>query len=126
MEFKILYEHNSDIAVRKFIRPYRKAGDYDPKFTTLTYCDAKHSKFLTANLTIGANVPHDIKSQLISLIKEFWCCFDPEGVKIPIRDYEVIIDTGRHKPVAMKHRRYVCMKLQSCKRGLMHSWVMTR
>ena len=92
--------------MRKSIRPCRKAGDYDQKFTALTYCDEKHNKFLTANLKIGANVPHDIRSQLISLIKEFWCCFDPEGVKIPIRDYEVIIDTGRNKPVATKNRRY--------------------
>ena len=92
--------------MRKSIRPCRQAGDYDKKFITLQYCDKKHKKFLTSNLKIGANVPHDIKSQLISLIKEFWCCFDPEGVKIPIRDYEVVIDTGNNKPVATKNRRY--------------------
>ena len=106
MDFKILYKGNSGVAVRKSIRPCRQAGDYDKKFIALQYCDQKHKTFLTSNLKIGANVPHDIKSQLISLIKEFWCCFDPEDVKIPIRDYEVVIDTGNNKPVATKNRRY--------------------
>ena len=51
-------------------------------------------------------MPLDIQNKLIDIIKENWCCFHPEGVKIPIRDYEVIIDTGTCKPFAAKNKRY--------------------
>ena len=105
-DFKILYDNQSGIQISKSTKPCRQAGDYDPRFTAYKYNPIRDEKFLTNNLKIGATVPLDIKNKLIDILKENWCCFHPEGVKIPIRDYEVIIDTGTCKPFAAKNKRY--------------------
>ena len=48
----------------------------------------------------------DIYKQLVQIIKEYWCCFDPEAVKIPMRNYQAYIDTSNQKPVAVQNTRY--------------------
>ena len=103
-DFKILFEQSGS-AIQRTTKPCRKKGDYDSNFN-IPYNETKHQKFLTDNLHIGKTTPKHINDQLINLIKEYWCCFDPNGVKIPIRDYEVIIDTGKSTPVKTKNFRY--------------------
>ena len=105
-DFKLLYENPSGVAIRKSTKPCRQQGDYDKNFIQNTFCEKRDGEFLKKNLDIGDSTPKNIKQQLIALIKENWCCFHPEGVKVPIRDYEVIIDTGTSKPFACKNQRY--------------------
>ena len=105
-DFKLLYKNPSGVAIRKSTKPCRHQGDYDKNFIQNTFCEERDGEFLKKNLDIGDSTPKNIKQQLIALIKENWCCFHPEGVKVPIRDYEVIIDTGASKPFACKNQRY--------------------
>ena len=91
---------------KKSTKQCRKQGDYNPEFIKNIYNHQKHDNYLNENITIGNTVPQDIKNKLLDLIKEYWCCFDPDGVKIPISDYEVVIDTGTNKPVSTKSYRY--------------------
>jgi hypothetical protein len=37
-----------------------------------------------------------------TLIKEYWCVFDDNGLFIPVRDSECEIDTGNAPPIAVK------------------------
>jgi hypothetical protein len=39
-------------------------------------------------------------------VKKYWCCFVEENVKIPIRNYEYVIDTGDHMPLSARNIRY--------------------
>jgi hypothetical protein len=39
-------------------------------------------------------------------VKEFWDVFREDGVKIPVRGYEMMIDTGNNKPIAVRKPRY--------------------
>ena len=103
--FKMLFEHKGNV-IQKSTKPCRKQGDYNPDFIKNIYNHKKHDNYLNTNITIGNTVPQDIKKKLLDVIKEYWCCFDPDGVKIPISDYEVVIDTGTNKPVSTKSYRY--------------------
>ena len=84
-DFKILFEQSGS-AIQRSTKPCRKKGDYDMNFA-VPYNEKLHHEYLLDNLSIGNSTPKNIKDKLINLIKEHWCCFDPNGVKIPIRDY---------------------------------------
>jgi hypothetical protein len=51
-------------------------------------------------------MPIDLKNRVCSFVQEFWDVFREEGVKIPVRGYEMVIDTGKHRPVACRQPRY--------------------
>ena len=57
-------------------------------------------------MNCGANTPTDVTAKLISLIKKYWCCFCEENVKIHIKGYECVIDTGDSKPTVARNIRY--------------------
>ena len=83
----MLFEHKGNV-IQKSTKPCRKQGDYNPDFIKNIYNHKKHDNYLNTNITIGNTVPQDIKKKLLDVIKEYWCCFDPDGVKIPISDYD--------------------------------------
>jgi hypothetical protein len=43
---------------------------------------------------------------LLSLIKKYWCCFCESNVKLHIKGYECVIDTGDSKPTVARNIRY--------------------
>jgi hypothetical protein len=43
----------------------------------------------------------DTGNRIRAFDKEFWDVFQEEGVKIPIRGYEMVINTGDHQPIAV-------------------------
>ncbi|KAL3787769.1 LOW QUALITY PROTEIN: hypothetical protein HJC23_009820, partial [Cyclotella cryptica] len=63
--------------------------------------DARDSQYLCDNLRI-AHLSVDRQNQIIALIKCKWGVFRPEGMSIPVLDYECNIDTGTAPPVRSK------------------------
>ena len=76
----------------------------DPSFKYI-YTDAKDKTALTKNLIL-ADCPPNLRPRVISFVKEFWDVFREEGVSIPIRGYEMVIDTGSHTPVKVPLPHY--------------------
>jgi hypothetical protein len=48
----------------------------------------------------------DLKNRIKSFIQEFWDVFREDGVIVPIRGYEMVIDTGKHKPIVCRQPHY--------------------
>ena len=61
---------------------------------------------MTANLKLDPHIDLSLKQRLLLFIKEYWDVFRSKGVEIPIQGYEMIIDTGEHKPIAVKKPHY--------------------
>jgi hypothetical protein len=73
------------------------------------YCryDAdRDEKELYKNLVLQPTLSIDLKNRIAAFVQELWDVFREEGVKIPIREYEMVIDTGDHKPVAVRKPHY--------------------
>ena len=89
--------------IRKRRHPARSLNDIDPEFNT-QFDPALHGEALKELKT--DHLPPDIASKLIELVKEFWCVFDKNGLLVPVKDYECVIDTGNHPPIACRNPRY--------------------
>ena len=61
---------------------------------------------LSRCLTFDSAVPKPIQERVIQLVKNFWCCFREDGLIIPIKGYEMVIDTGASPPVNAKKIHY--------------------
>ncbi|KAL3785603.1 hypothetical protein HJC23_004751 [Cyclotella cryptica] len=72
----------------------------DPTFN-VPFDDARNSQYLRDNLRI-AHLSVDRQNQIIALIKCKWGVFCPEGMSIPVLDYECNIDTDTAPPVRSK------------------------
>jgi hypothetical protein len=48
----------------------------------------------------------DQASWLTDLIKRYWTILDTHGTFTPVRFYQCVIDTGNHKPIAVKKIMY--------------------
>ena len=72
----------------------------DPSFD-VPYDEAKYGNYLRDSLKID-HLSATQQAQLISLIKRKWGVFRPEGMSIPVADYECHIDTGTSPPVRSK------------------------
>ncbi|KAL3802962.1 hypothetical protein HJC23_011585, partial [Cyclotella cryptica] len=83
---------------QKRLHPMRDT--LDPTFN-VPFDDARDSQYLRDNLRI-AHLSVDRQNQIIALIKCKWGVFRPEGMSIPVLDYECNIDTGTAPPVRSK------------------------
>ena len=72
----------------------------DPTFN-VPFDNARDGQYLCDNLRI-AHLSIDRQNQITSLIKRKWGVFRPEGMSIPVLDYECNIDTGTAPPVRSK------------------------
>ncbi|KAL7482328.1 LOW QUALITY PROTEIN: hypothetical protein ACHAW6_008002 [Cyclotella cf. meneghiniana] len=72
----------------------------DPTFN-VPFDDARDCQYLCNNLRI-THLSADCQNQIISLIKLKWGVFRPEGMRIPVLNYECNIDTGTTPPVWSK------------------------
>jgi hypothetical protein len=70
------------------------------------YDATKNAKELLANLVLGPDLSQDTRNRVINFVQEFWDVFREEGVKLPIRGYKMVIDTGDHKPIAVQKPHY--------------------
>jgi hypothetical protein len=81
-----------------------------PSSTTLhliaAFNEATNLKELNANLVLDPSLSIDTRNRVISFVKEFWDIFNEAGVKIPIQGYEMVIDTGKHRPIAVRKPHY--------------------
>jgi hypothetical protein len=117
----IMKQEVGPIIRRRKCKP-RALDDLDPEFL-LDYNEEKHGAELRKNLKLDPALPAWVRSELLALIREFWCCFCEEKVIVHIRDYKCCIDTGTAKPIAIKNLRYgpheskvitaACKKLES-------------
>ena len=76
----------------------------DPSFN-VPFDESKHGEYLRECLKLD-HLSSDKQADLIALIKRFWPVFNPEGMSIPVLDYECNIDTGTAKPVRAKRVNY--------------------
>jgi hypothetical protein len=77
----------------------------NPSFNYV-YSPEKDVKELESNLILDSSMPEDLQNRIKSFVQEFWDVFRDEGVKIPIRGYEMVIDTGKNRPVACRQPHY--------------------
>lgn len=88
----------------KILRRRRRLHDIptqlDPSFN-VQFDEAKHGAYLRDKLKID-HLPADKQAQLVDLIKRKWGVFNPEGMSIPVLDYECNIDTGSAAPIRSK------------------------
>ena len=98
---------SSDIVgpiVRKRKHPARDPTDIDPSFA-ISFDAAIHGDELKSNLKCD-HLSQATQLRLITLIKKYWCVFCKEKVKIPVRDYECVINTGSSRPISVKNLAY--------------------
>jgi hypothetical protein len=64
------------------------------------------TKEFNKNLVLEIEMTDKIKTQIGNFVKEFWDVFREAGVRIPVSKYELVIDTGDHKPIAVRKPHY--------------------
>ena len=101
--FEDMLPHVQGKFLRKRRHPARPLNDIDPEFNT-KFDPELHGEDIKELQT--AHLPSDIASELIALVKEFWCVFDKRGLLVPVKDYECVIDTGNHPPIACRNPNY--------------------
>ena len=76
----------------------------DPAFHCV-YNPADHKAELIKNLNLKG-CPTALQSRVTEFVKSYWDIFREAGVQIPVRGYEMVIDTGTHAPVKVPLPRY--------------------
>jgi hypothetical protein len=76
-----------------------------PRNDIISYDPNKHQTILEDKMQ-WRDCPDEWKPVIRALLEEFWDCFDPSGMKRPIRGYKFNIDTGTSKPITCKTPRY--------------------
>ena len=99
--------HNMDecTLVRKRKHPPRPIDGIDPAFD-VQYDEAIHGEKFDKDFKPSPLLTDEQNKQLADLIKEFWCVFDDKGLFVPIKDYEVEVNTGTAAPIAIKKIQY--------------------
>ena len=72
----------------------------------IRYSDARNSEELNRNLVFDRDAPLQLKLRITEFVKDFWDVFQEDGVKLPVHGYKLVIDTGDHKPIAVKKPHY--------------------
>ena len=77
----------------------------DPKFY-VDYDEDKHFAELSNFLKFEDHVPKEVQKRVEELVKKYWSCFREDGLVVPIKGYEMVIDTGASPPVNCKKLHY--------------------
>ena len=98
--------HNIDggTILRKRRHPAPNLDAIDPAFAC-SYDEAKHGERLKTELKIS-HLDDETQAAILALVRKYSSVFDYDGVNVPIKDYECIIDTGRHRPIQTKKIHY--------------------
>eukprot|EP00957_Ditylum_brightwellii_P049578 3760743-Ditylum_brightwellii.AAC.1 len=70
------------------------------------YNEETDKKELEKNLVIDAHIEKRSRDRIIQFVKEYWDIFRGKGVSEPVKDYELVIDTGEHQLIAVKKKHY--------------------
>lgn len=92
------------IALRRNIQEF-KIPKPNPAFAYV-YNDHIDKAELDKHLILDPSLDQDLKNRVREFVKTYWDTFREEGIKIPIQGYEMIIDTGNTKPVAVPLPHY--------------------
>jgi hypothetical protein len=76
----------------------------DPLFFC-KYDKDKHGEQMRRDLNLSHLEPH-VCNQVYDLVKKYWPVFDKNGVFVPIKNYECVINTGDSPPIAIKQILY--------------------
>jgi hypothetical protein len=76
-----------------------------PRDDIIQYNPELHSKTLD-NKIQWRDCPEQWRPVIRAIIEEYYDCFEPKGMKRPIRGYLFNIDTGTSKPITCKTPRY--------------------
>jgi hypothetical protein len=86
----------------------KAASDFpppNPKFA-YTYDDTIDRAELERNIIFDDHISPALRHRTIEFVKEFWDVFREGGVSIPVQGYEMVIDTGDAKPIAVRQPHY--------------------
>ena len=100
----LLNNVDGGVVLRKRQHPAPSVDSIDPKFAC-SYDEALHGERLMKELDLS-HLDRDTQVKIRDLIKKYWSVFDEAGVNVPIKDYECEIDTGDHRPIAIKKINY--------------------
>ena len=86
----------------------KSASDFPPPNPNFAYSydDKIDRAELERNIIFDDHISPSLKIRTIQFVKEFWDVFREEGVSIPIQGYEMVIDTGDAKPIAVRQPHY--------------------
>lgn len=101
---QLLHNIDGGTVLRKRKHPARALDDIDPRFNN-AFDPARHADKLRKELQISHLSPPQQKA-LTDLIKKYWAVFDDDGLFIPVKDYECVIDTGSARPIAVGNIHY--------------------
>ena len=90
--------------IRKRKHPARPLTDIDPLFHS-PFIPSLHQAVLNSDLKID-HLSVAVGRRLSHLVQKYWSVFDTKGLHVPVKDYECCIDTGNHRPIAVKNIHY--------------------
>jgi hypothetical protein len=88
------------VILQKLKHPASPLDKVDPLFFC-TYVEAKHSKQMQGDLGLSHLEPQ-VRNHVYALVKKYWSVFDDNGVFIPVKHYECIINTEDSPPTTIK------------------------
>ena len=81
-------------------------GPLPPRENIIQFTDKpEYIEELEKNLVLD-QCPPELHAAVRDLCIEFWDCFTQDGLSLPIRGFEFVVDTGAAKPIACKIPRY--------------------
>ena len=81
-------------------------GPLPPRDNIIQFTDKpEYIEELEKNLVLD-QCPPELHAAVRDLCIEFWDCFTQDGLSLPIRGFEFVVDTGAAKPIACKIPRY--------------------
>jgi hypothetical protein len=94
--------HNVDGGpiLRKLKHPPPLFDEVDPAFFC-AYDESTHGEHLQKDLDLSHLKPH-VRNKVYTIVQKYWSIFNNQGVFIPIKNYEYVIDTGDTQPIAIK------------------------
>jgi hypothetical protein len=104
-DYDATFQRNNRNSLQKLKSAALALSPPNPNFNYV-YCPEKDVAELDANLILDHDMSPDMKNRVKSFVQEFWDVFQEEGVKIPIRGYEMVIDTGKHRPITCCQPHY--------------------
>ena len=101
----LLHSIDGGTVLRKLHHPMPDLnGSVNPNFDH-PFIPEEHEDILRRKVDLSHLDP-DQQTKVYDLIREFWPVFDEQGVFVPVKNYECVIDTGTAHPIAVKKILY--------------------
>ncbi len=100
----LLRNINGGVILRKLKHPPPPLDAVDPIFLR-RYDEATHGERMGRDLDLSHLEPH-IRDHVYDLVIKYWSVFDENGIFVPVKNYECVIDTGDSAPIAVKRIMY--------------------